>query len=129
MTISFLHFADYAFLTDNGKIGIIGIFDRIYTKAFPTTHGSMFVVGQVAEIKNEEALSLVIRKGRNELLVQPFVKNLQAMVSPLKTYNFLIGLHNFTFPEAGVYDVVIVSGDGKEVGGKKLVLEKTIEGN
>lgn len=128
MTISYLHFADYAFLTDNGKIGIIGIFDRIYTKVLPTTHGSMFVVGQVGEIKKEEGLTLVIRKGLQQFFQQPFVTNLQKMVSPLRTYNFLIGLHNFTFPEPGVYDFVLMSGD-KEIGIKKLMIEKTVEGN
>lgn len=128
MTISYLHFADYAFLTDNGKIGIIGIFDRIYTKVVPATHGSVFVVGQTAEIRKEEELTLVIRKGLKELFRQTFATNLQKMVSPLKTYNFLIGLHNFTFPETGVYDFVVMSGEN-EVGVKRLVIEKPVEGN
>lgn len=128
MKVTYLHFSDYAFLTENGKMSVIGIFDRIGSKAFPTTHAAMFVVGQVSEIAKEDTLTLIIRKGKRELLVNDFVTNLQDLVNPLRTYSFIIGLHNFVFPEAGVYDFMIKSQD-EEVGFKNLVLEKPAEGN
>lgn len=128
MTVTYLHLCDYAFLTDNGKIGVIGIFDRIYSKQFPTTHNTMFVVGQVTEIRQEETLTLVICKGKREVFNQQFIQNLQSHVSPVRSYNFLIGLHNFTFTDHGVYDVIVRNGE-KEIGSTKLVLEKTAEGN
>ena len=127
MKLSYLHFADYAFLTDLGKISMIGIFERIQAKSFPTTHGSMFVVGQVGDIAKEKELSLKISKGHQVFLENQFVTNLPDVVNPLRTYNFVIGLHNFVFPEAGVYDFTIAT-DGREIDTKKLVIEKPFEG-
>lgn len=128
MIISYFHLCDYAFVTDNGKLGIIGIFDRIFSKQFPTTHQSMFVVGQVTEIdRRTQSLTLIIKKGLQELAKQALVTNLQSVVSPLRSYNFLVGLHNFTFQEPGVYDFTILVDD-REVGTRKLVLEKPSEG-
>lgn len=127
MKLNFLHFADYAFLTDMGKIGIVGIFDRVGSKEFPTTQQTMFVVGQVGNIGNEQELLLSITKGKEKVLDNLVVGNIAQAASPMKTYNFLININNLLFPEPGTYDFV-VNSDGKEIGAAPLIVEKTAMG-
>lgn len=126
MKINFLHFADYAFLTDTGKIGIVGIFDRIGSKTFPTTHAGMFVVGQVGEIGTEQALTLAITRGNQEIVRMELSPNLQQTKSSLKTYNFLVNITNLVFEDAAVYDFRVLA-DQNEIGDGKLVVEKIVE--
>lgn len=42
--INFSHLCDYAFLSDSGKVNILGIFKNINSTTFPYRHPQMYVV-------------------------------------------------------------------------------------
>ncbi|MGB3906069.1 MAG: hypothetical protein WBB22_14235, partial [Anaerolineae bacterium] len=60
MTLALL--ADYANVSQEGKLNIMGIFDRIFTRAFPTAHPEMRLVMRfefgAAELGRERRLEV-----------------------------------------------------------------------
>lgn len=43
MKVTFAHVCDYASVSRDGKLSVIGIFDRLFTSALPTSHPLMYL--------------------------------------------------------------------------------------
>ncbi|HLY28662.1 MAG TPA: hypothetical protein VKQ72_20120 [Aggregatilineales bacterium] len=120
MELAFLHIADYANLTKDDKLNIMGIFSVINALNFPTQHPEMHVVAQLAADPGEYSRQFQVTiKLLNEDASQELVNfNAPATVPNGRglrvTMNFTLRLVNIVFPTPGTYEfVVLVDGDQK----------------
>lgn len=125
MKLLYLLLADYAFLSIDKKLNIIGVFENINAIRFPVTHPKFVVVGSVAPSKSKFKMSVVLTDGEGK----PLMSNTNEKEISLpaeatnKNFNFIIEIVNPTFPGPGDYKVQIVV-DGKKLGEQFLrVLE------
>lgn len=104
----FMVLCDYAFIGQNSKLGMIGVFDIIGIREVPTNHPEFFLV---AHFKGEENSRHKIQLEIKDPLGNSVFKNshpvfdinLSATGSGNMAHRFL----NFPFKSAGVYKFVI----------------------
>lgn len=98
-----LHLCDYAFIAEGGKLGLVGIFDRVGVGAVPAVINPFHVVA-VFESDTEYAteIELIILGPEDKAVFNakgPF--RLQAG----KNHNFLMGIAGFKVEKPGTYTV------------------------
>jgi hypothetical protein len=120
MELTLALLADYANISREGKLNIMGIFEQIHAQQFPATHPQMHLVIRLEATPFEAgqhtlALSF-IDDDANEVfairggLVIPESHAGQNIMAPS-----IFGLNAITFPKAGMYEFVIVA-DEQELG-------------
>ncbi len=120
MELAFLHIADYASVTKDDKLNVMGIFSAINAPSFPAPHPEMHVVAQLAADPAEYGrqfqvtIKLLDEDASHELVnfnVPATVPNGHGLQV---TMNFTLRLVNVVFPAPGTYEfVVLVDGDQK----------------
>ena len=120
MELVFLHIADYANLTKDDKLNIMGIFSAINAVTFPASHPEMHVVAQLAADPAEYGRQFQVTI---KLLDEDASQELVNFTAPASvphgrgtrvTMNFTLRLVNIVFPAPGTYEfVVLVDGDQK----------------
>lgn len=58
--IEFSLFCDYASLSVDGKLNLVGIFERIMTEKVPAVHPQMFVVSKILIPKGKHSITLTL---------------------------------------------------------------------
>lgn len=120
-TLKLLRFetCDYALVSQEGKLSIIGIFDRIFVQNLPTQHPSMsiVVVAQGAPAADHK-IRLVING--------PSGKKINEIPMNVKTnetghFNVVANLNNLPITEQGVLTIECYDGDTK-LGTKEIVI-------
>lgn len=53
MKVSFIHICDYATVSREGKLSIMGIFDRIFAQSFPAVHAMLYLAFEIELIPAE----------------------------------------------------------------------------
>ncbi len=120
MDVPLAMLADCANISREGKLNVMGIFDRIYAGQFPAKHLQMqlvltFLAGPAerGSTKNIQ-IKLIDADGKEtmdikgELAVPPSA----ALTS---SFNQIITINEVTFPRAGTYEfVVLVNGEPKK---------------
>ena len=122
MRLAILLVADYANITIENKLNVMGIFTDIHARNFPARHGSMQVVMQfVAELGDvEQAHRLAVKlvdADRNPIvgIEGPFqVPSIEA--GRERKSNVIINFADVVFPSIGSYEFT-VELDGEEVKG------------
>jgi hypothetical protein len=110
---------DYALTSQEGKLSIMGIFDRIFVRSLPAQHPSMcFVVVAKGEPGSDHNIKLVI--------TNPSGKKLQEIPIRIKTnneghFNVIATLNNLPITEQGVLTIDCFDGD-KKIGTKEVVI-------
>lgn len=115
--LNFLHVCENAFLTEGNKnLNLIGIFDTIFSKGFPTTHPRFSVVVNLSAETSSHKTILVIKKSDQKLfeLNTTFEGNRHQIIQ-----SFV----NFPFPEEGVY-LIEINLDGSFLGSTTVNLKK-----
>ena len=98
-----LHLCDYAFIAEGGKLGLIGIFDRVGVAAVPAVINPFHVVadfGSDTEYTTEIELTILDPEDKALFNVKGLLK-LQAG----KSHNFLAGIAGFKIEKPGTYTV------------------------
>lgn len=118
----YLLLADYANMTGDGKINVMGIFNRIFANNFPALHPEMYLVSQLsaspAEYDREFKLTirLMDQDGKHvivEHLLDGKIPRDEAGASV--NVNTIIRLNNTLFPQPGAYGFyVLVDNDVKQ---------------
>jgi hypothetical protein len=108
-TVEYLHVCDSAFMAEGGKHCIIGIFDVIYSTAFPANHASMTVAMKIQGTAHEP-LSLRVELARpNGEVLAAIPVNVSLDLKGGAVVNLTMVATQF--PEAGRYIVkVLASG-------------------
>ena len=110
---------DYALVSQEGKLSIMGIFDRIFVQNIPTQHPSMcFVVVAEGAPKSDYKIKLVI--------TNPSGKKINEIPMNVKTneaghFNVIANVNNLPITEQGVLTIECFDGDTK-LGTKEIVI-------
>jgi len=110
---------DYAMISQEGKLSIIGLFDSIFVRSLPAQHPSMcFVVVAKGEPGSNHKLKLVT--------AGPSGKKINEIPINIKTnteghFNVIATLNNLPITEQGVLTIDCFDGD-KKIGTKEVVI-------
>ena len=112
--------ADYANVTGDGKVNVMGIFNQISAASFPARHSSMFLViklaAELGEGSDNRALTvrLVDPDGKEVVTVSGTVKIPDPVGGITPEVNAILQLTDVVFPRPGAYEfVVLVDKDHK----------------
>ena len=121
MDLLHLLVADYANLTREGKLNVMGIFNRIFTTTFPARHPEMYVIAKLSASPAEYGQTRRITiKLLNEDATEEIVNFSSDFQVPREVggqrveTNHILQLRDTTFQRAGSYQFsVIVDNDEK----------------
>lgn len=114
MTLEFIHLCDLAFLSADGKVNIIGIFDQLAVNAFPATRPRFFVVGGLKDISKIFEFHLrVIFSSSNKLLQNLPVQRVILPEGHPNKHTFVFEISNASFPYPGTYTIEVMANNTK----------------
>ena|SRR5258706_8077741 len=114
MELTLFVVADYANITNDNKINIIGIFNRILAEEFPAAHRSLYLVAQLAASSAEANLSFTLEVqmvGKDD---QKIFSLSNTTVVPESTdgspiaLNVIIQIVDILIPESGTYPILLL---------------------
>jgi uncharacterized membrane protein len=109
--LELLTICDYALISQDNKLSIIGTFDQMFVTIFPSQYPQFYVVGIVSGTAGKiENIALEIKTPSNKNAIPPQSTNLT--IGPNGKANILINIGNLPIPEAGFYKIRLVNGDG-----------------
>lgn len=127
LTLDFIVICDYAFQSERGKSGIIGIFDIIGVRNLPGSHPEFFIFSKLkGKEGSEHEIQLKIEdpNGVNVIKKIPIMK---VRLSGTGTGNLVQRFLNFPFKKTGEYKISLYEGE-KKLGGTKLSIIR-VKGN
>ena len=122
MRVSLGLLADYANVSDSGKLNIMGVFQAMNSAAFPYVHPQMYLVLQFeidrsevgkkrkleVSLINEDGLALFSVGGEMEIPKPPDPKLVAG--GPV-VFNNLLGFQGLVFEKPGNYEFKVLVGD------------------
>jgi len=117
--------ADYANVTADGKLNILGVFNTIYADRFPAVHPQIHLIlrlemhpAEIGPPKNVE-IRLMTEDGRTVFSISAEVgfqlKDPTKPVGEMIKRDQIIGLQNTRFEKPGTYQfAILVNGETKE---------------
>ena len=108
--LNFVHVCENAFLSNDGKLNIIGIFNKIITPEFPFVHPKFFIVTSISGAPAKYMENIEIISNDNDKIL-----NIQKEISINKegeSANFIAQFIGVPFAEEGTYEIkVSINGD------------------
>ena len=117
--LELLTLCDFALTSKEGKLSIIGMFDRIFAQKIPTTYARFFVVAVLTgQSESEHKVSLSIKDPQgNEVLSQ--AKEIRIKLGSQGRSNIITDITNLPLKVTGEYNVALAIA-GKELGNTHL---------
>lgn len=109
--------ADYANVTANGKLNVLGIFSNINSQSFPYNLPSMFFVAKVSldigerPVTRSLAIRLVDQNGKHIFDVGGELTFAHDTEGSVPEVNIVMGLNNILFPAPGRYEFLLQIND------------------
>lgn len=110
MEISYAVMADYANISREGKLNIMGIFDIIYSPSFPTRHPNLFIVASIRaepldkSDRDRQIKVVLYDPDRQEILaIQGRFNFKNAPSGELGSSNSILSLNGISFKNPGAY--------------------------
>ena len=128
MKLLYTLLCDYAFLSVDRKVNIIGVFETINAQKFPVTHPKFVIVGSVAPSKKDFKMSInIVEKSTGESVIKDVhEREVSLPEEQNQNFNFIVEVINTNFAKAGEYNVEIKI-DSKVIGEAPLrVVENTL---
>lgn len=120
MRLLFFLAADYANISRDGKLNVMGIFNEVNSEKFPAVHTSMFIIirfsPELGEVGEKRELSLLLHDpDGTELINMSLPIDIpQAERGMHRSANAIIELKGVLFPSPGPYRfIVLVDKDQK----------------
>lgn len=113
VTVELLTLCDHALTSKEGKLSIIGIFDRMFVRGVPTTFSRFFVVAILngaPESEHQINLSIQDPQGKEVL---PTPKDLKIQLGTQGRSNILTDVVNLPIPMVGEYTIAMREGDNR----------------
>lgn len=115
--LNFAHLCDLAFLSQEGKVNVIGIFKVIFAQGFPATHTKFSVVTSLlldnAAGSHKEIIQ-IFKKGDDQKVIIPEISfdfEIDEKNNKNGEINLIADIGGITFSDAGEYEVrIIVDG-------------------
>ncbi len=113
MELTLLLVADYASATMDGKLYMMGVFNRIHAVSFPATHPDMYLVVQLSASPFEYGRNFKLDIKLVDDDMQPVIALTTDAIVPHSesgdsvTLNHILKLVNVVFPKPGTYEFAI----------------------
>ncbi|MGE5042210.1 MAG: DUF6941 family protein [Candidatus Levyibacteriota bacterium] len=122
LNLELMVLCDYASISQEGKVSINGIFDRIFNVKPPIILNG-FIVATVSGASNTfYKVSLGIEAGnKNQTIAPPL--NLNFTTGDNGKHNMVIQIH-LELPHIGEYRIKMVSSEGRELGKRSFSVQK-----
>ena len=116
--------ADYANITQDKKLNVMGIFNQIWSKSFPAKHSTFHLIiklclelGEEPNREREIEIKLINEDATWERPLGPprnFKFPEERIPGFTPEFNLILGVRDMVFPEPGIYQfVVLVDGEQK----------------
>lgn len=106
VSIEALVICDLAQITQDGKLNIMGIFERIYARSLPMRYPRFFIVGMLSgEPLSEHTVGFSITNPRGEHIIRQY--EMKTQLGYNRRANVLNDLTGTTFEEAGIYTMMM----------------------
>ena len=121
--LEFLTLCDFAMTSSEGKLSIVGIFDRMFVSQTPAKFSRFFTVAILSGKPNSEAkISFTIQIPSKKELPGP--KEMIIKFGSGGRTNLITDVANFPLPEIGEYKLFILA-NGKSLGSNSFFVSKT----
>ena len=121
LVVDTLALCDYALISQEGKLSMIGIFDRMFVDKTPAVFARFFLVSSLSgEPETSHKVTLSIETGAEELLPG---KELEIKLNLSGKANIITDVINLALPYPGDYKLKLKSETG--IIGEKLFSVKT----
>lgn len=114
VTVKLALLADYALISSDGKLSIMGIFDRIFAHKRPVIHPNMHLVtifeAERMDVHRKHAVEveLIDSDGKQVFKLGGELTIAEPPSGHQMRFNHIVNLNNVTFKEFGVYDFKII---------------------
>lgn len=126
LTTEIIALSNYADFSRDGKLSIIGVFDRIFTDQVPSSFLRGFLVFSIAGAEKESKFKVLITiKDSNDKDV--LSKEIELSTGPTGKGNFIAELVGFPLPTFGEYSISLESSGG-EIGKTNFYVTKPENG-
>lgn len=119
MQLTFALLADYANQTPEQKLNVLGIFNRIFAKAFPASHPQMFLCmrfsASPAEYGSKRTITVkLLSADAEQLLETAYEMEIPSLAGQRVDVNYNLAMNGAVFPKADEYQFsILVDGDEK----------------
>jgi hypothetical protein len=123
MKLTLALLADFANKTSDGKLNILGTFNRIYSAQYPAIHSEMKLVLRFelhpVELEQPKKLELQLRDDRGTKVFSvtadmTITATPDAETGEMVNFDMILGMNGFHIESAGRYEfVILVNGDLK----------------
>ena len=128
--VNYFHFCDAANIDSNGKVSILGIFDRMFFQTLPSKYPKFTVVFNVgfqelSQVKNELEIKIFDSQEKEIILKTPIKITFQIENTKLKkegNFNVILDILNIELKSFGTHKAVVYFNQ-KEIANKKLLVE------
>lgn len=114
MIVTFAHLCDYAIVAQDGKLSVLGLFDRINAPVIPWPHPSLYFAFQLRSEPTERDREYTIRiecvdsDGRKLLEGKVLLRtSAEGAAWQYQHHNQLLALHGFRFEREGTFEFII----------------------
>lgn len=117
MDVSLAVLADFASITKEGKLNILGIFDIVYTNTLPARHPKIHLIlkldANIEETKMDKKITIKLMDPDGKTLMEVGGDFTIGEVKPgeLFTVNSILTLQNINFEQEGHHDFHILIGE------------------
>ena len=119
MKINYSHLCEKAFLSQNGNLNVIGIFENVAAQQFPISFPQLCVVTSLeGELGDHSQTIRIINRGSGEEVMKPIQVNMNIKPNdqqpdlPPGNLRILGDINNLTIPREGEYEVqILVDGE------------------
>ena len=118
--------ADKVIVENNGKKGLIGVFNRFRFPSFPANSPSWFIFLTVSNLCGKHSFSINLTLDEAQIVVLPIGGEFQSEDINAEI-ELILPVRMVSFPKAGTYTLT-VNIDGKQLASKVLKVEKHEEG-
>lgn len=110
--LELLTICDYAIVSQDNKLSIIGMFEQIFVANIPSQHPQMFIVGILnGEAGKSDELTLEISTPSGSDAISP--QKISVTIGSNGKSNIIAGVGNLPLQETGFYKIKLKSGDRK----------------
>ena len=103
--LNFVHICEKAFLSQDGKLNVIGIFNKVMAKNFPAAHPELFVVASIKDGQGIYNGKIVVEAPTEGIIADAKGQINIGMVGGIG--NIIANFRNIVFPSPGTYKIKI----------------------
>ena len=106
MKINFAHICEKAFLSSEGKVNILGVFNDIFSKSKPALHSQSYVVFSFTpEDKESHSLKVIIKSPSGEEVLELYNSKTNPAIDSKSSLGFIFEIKNLILKEEGTYSI------------------------